>query len=118
MAKYTNKLKRAMCLLVCEEKQSTIGIAAKYNVPLKTFEKWITAYNKDSTVFDDNKPVKYNNSTKPFEDMPDYSSMSNDELQKELMKRDIEIARLKKGYSVKGCGTKKVYVTYSTKNTK
>lgn len=118
MVKYTNELKKSMCLLVCEEKQSTVVVAAKYNVPLKTFEKWITAYNKDSTVFDENKPVKYNNSTKPFEEIPDYSSMSNDELQKELMKRDIEIARLKKGYSVKGRGAEKVYVTYSTKNMK
>lgn len=118
MATYSNSLKKEMCILVCDEKQSTIGIAAKYNVPLKTFEKWITAYYKDSTVYDETKPVKFRNSAKPYESMPDYDSMTNEELLHEIMKRDIEIARLKKGYSVKGSGTKREYTTYSIKNTK
>ena len=43
----------------------------------------------------------------------------NEELELELMKKDIEIARLKKGYIVKGGGTgRKVFVTFSKKNTK
>jgi hypothetical protein len=34
------------------------------------------------------------------------------------MKKDIEIARLKKGYVVKGVGAEKEYVTIFNKNTK
>lgn len=45
--------------------------------------------------------------------------MSKEELKKHLMKKDIEIARLKKGYLAEGGGTeKKVFVSFSKKNTK
>lgn len=48
----------------------------------------------------------------------EYESMEKPELIKELMKRDIEVSRLKKGYSVKGGGSKKAYVTFSGSSTK
>lgn len=41
-----------------------------------------------------------------------------EELEIELMKKDIEIARLKKGYTVKGVGQEKEYVTTFDKNIK
>lgn len=41
-----------------------------------------------------------------------------EELELELMKKEIEIARLKKGYMVKGVGAKKEFVTTFDKNTK
>ena len=41
-----------------------------------------------------------------------------EELELELMKKEIEIARLKKGYTVKGVGAKKEYVTTFDKNIK
>lgn len=41
-----------------------------------------------------------------------------EELELELLKKDIEIARLKKGYMVKGVGAKKEYVTTFDKNIK
>ncbi len=41
-----------------------------------------------------------------------------EELELEIMKKDIEIARLKKGYSVKGVGQEKEFVTTFSKNTK
>lgn len=41
-----------------------------------------------------------------------------EELELELMKKDIEIARLKKGYNVKGVGVKKEFVTTFSKNIK
>jgi transposase len=41
-----------------------------------------------------------------------------EELELEIMKKDIEIARLKKGYNVKGVGQKKEFVTTFNKNTK
>ena len=40
--------------LIVNEKHSTIKTAQQFEVPLKTVEKWITAYNKDSNVFNDN----------------------------------------------------------------
>ena len=41
-----------------------------------------------------------------------------EELELEIMKKDIEIARLKKGYNVKGVGAEKEFVTTFNKNTK
>ena len=37
--------------LIVNEKHSTIGTAQQFDIPLKTVEKWITAYNKDNNVF-------------------------------------------------------------------
>lgn len=41
-----------------------------------------------------------------------------EELELEILKKDIEIARLKKGYIVKGVGAEKEYITTLDKNTK
>ena len=41
-----------------------------------------------------------------------------EELELEIMKQDIEIARLKKGYNVKGVGQEKEFVTIFNKNIK
>ena len=41
-----------------------------------------------------------------------------DRLKLELMKKDIEIERLKKGYIVKGDGPKRKYITINKKNLK
>ena len=40
--------------LICNEKHSTIKTAEQFEIPLKTVEKWITAYNKDNRCFDSN----------------------------------------------------------------
>lgn len=53
------------------------------------------------------------------EDMiPDYHSMSKEELIEELMKAKIREARLKKGYMVKGDGAEKEYILLDNKNTR
>lgn len=41
-----------------------------------------------------------------------------EELELEILKKDIEIARLKKGYAVKGVGAKKEFITTFSKNIK
>lgn len=38
--------------LIVNEKHSTIKTAEQFDIPLKTLEKWITAYNKDHRCFD------------------------------------------------------------------
>lgn len=50
--KYDKKFKKKLAELVCIKKESTKKTAEKYDVPLKTFEKWITKYNKDPEYFD------------------------------------------------------------------
>lgn len=49
----------------------------------------------------------------------DYNDLTNEELKRELMKKDIEISRLKKGYTVKEGGMEnKVFITFCKKNMK
>ena len=54
----------------------------------------------------------------PMSSSDDYSSMTREELIKELMKSKIREARLKKGYLVKGVGADKEYILLDSKNTK
>ena len=45
---YNKNFKAMIVNLICVEKHSTIKIAEQFDVPLKTIEKWVTAYNKDN----------------------------------------------------------------------
>lgn len=49
--KYENSFKSMLVNLVVNERHSTIKTAEQFDVPLKTLEKWITAYNKNHNVF-------------------------------------------------------------------
>ena len=117
---YSIELKKKLCEEICFNHASTLKTAEEYNIPLKTLEKWITAFNKDNHCFD--PKIEFVNDFKIINNVssiPDYNELSNDELKKMLMKKDIEIARLKKNYLVKQDGTgKKVFITLSKKNTK
>lgn len=52
--KYDNNFKSMLVNLIVNEKHSTMKTAEQFDIPLKTLEKWITAYNKDNKVFDAN----------------------------------------------------------------
>ena len=49
--KYERSFKSMIINLILNEKHSTIKTAEQFNIPLKTLEKWITAYNKYNNVF-------------------------------------------------------------------
>ena len=123
MAQYTNNLKKKLCTMICENHHSTIKTAESYGIPLKTLEKWITAYNKNPHIYDEE--IEYNDFHIIDEIKCDqnnnesYENLSESELKDLLMKKDIEIARLKKNYQVIKDGTgKKVFITFCKKNTK
>lgn len=116
---YTIDLKRKLCTDICLNGKSTIKTAEEYNIPLKTLEKWITAFNKNNHCFDQRFEENDFKIIDSFIPTTSYDDLSNEELKKQLMKKDIEIARLKKGYMVKEGGMgRKVFVTFSKKNTK
>lgn len=117
--KYSIEIKKKLCEMICLNHYSTIKTAEKYNIPLKTLEKWITAYNKDSHCFDPKIESVNDFSIITESTHSNYDDLDIDDLKKQLMKKDIEIARLKKGYLVKEGGMgEKVFVTFSKKNTK
>ena len=78
--KYDNNFKSMIVNLICNENHSTIKTAEQFEVPLKTVEKWITAYNKDNKCFD-----------------ADYKTQSRiiDDLKREVakLKRDNDILK-------------------------
>lgn len=80
--KYDNNFKAMIVNLICNEKHSTIKTAQQFEIPLKTVEKWITAFNKDNRCFD-----------------ADYKTQSQiiDELKREVsrLKKDNEILKKK-----------------------
>ena len=121
--KYDNNFKSMIVNLIVNEKHSTIKTAEQFDIPLKTLEKWITAYNKDEHCFDED--VLYDDfhiiSDSPINNNYDvnYDELSNDELKTLLIKKDIEITRLKKNYQVVKDGMgQKVFITFFKKNTK
>ena len=117
---YNIELKKKLCEVICLNHDSTLKTAEEYNVPIKTLEKWITAFNKDNHCFD--PKVEVINDFKIIDDnlsSTNFDDLSIDELKTLLMKKDIEIARLKKNYLVKEGGTEnKVFITFSKKNMK
>ena len=50
--KYDKNFKSMIVNLIVNEKHSTLKTAEQFDIPLKTVEKWITAYNKDNRCFD------------------------------------------------------------------
>ena len=52
MAKRYNLEFKKMAVELTKNGASTIKTAKDLNIPLKTFENWITAYNKDPHIFD------------------------------------------------------------------
>ena len=49
---YSRDFKKMITELIIINHHSTIKTAEEFNVPLKTLENWITAYNKDNHCFD------------------------------------------------------------------
>lgn len=49
---YSTEFKKMAVDLIKVSKHSTIQTAKDLNIPLKTLEKWITAYNKNNKIFD------------------------------------------------------------------
>ena len=116
---YNHDLKKKLCEKICIDHYSTLKTANKYGIPIKTLEKWVTAFNKDNHCFD--PIILVSNDFKIINNIEnkDYSDLTNDELKNIIMKKDIEIARLKKAYTVEGGGMeKKVFVSFSKKNMK
>jgi len=82
MSRYYDKNFKSMIVnLIANEGCSTLKTAEQFDVPLKTVEKWITAYNKDHNVFN-----------------ADYLSKNQqiEELKKRLAKAENENEILKK----------------------
>ena len=93
--------------------------ADKYEISGSTFKEWKKAYLEFGI---DGLRSQTGKTSHGFNHLAGLRNKKNktkeEELQLKVMKLEIEVARLKKGYLVKGVGSKKEYVTIKDLNTK
>ena len=91
------------------------SVAAAHGLSEKLFHTWIKKYRENGIEGLKSKTGKHSNpNTGKYNRHPS----EVEKLKKELLKKEIEIERLKKGYQVKGGGAQKEYVTTIDVNTK
>lgn len=95
MRRYTVAYKKAVVEAIKNEGLSTVGTARQEKVPLKTLEKWITAYNKDPNCFDVEK-ANINEEIKSLRSKIDNLNRQKKVLQRLLQEKQEEKARLDK----------------------
>lgn len=88
-------------------------ISESNNVEISILKKWIKKY-RDKGI----RGLKSNTGKHSSKGRPKKASSKEEELERIIIKQQIEIERLKKGYYVKGVGQKKEYVSTYEKNTK
>ena len=91
-------------------------ICRKYNISTRAFRDWRFKYDEKGIDGLKSQTGKKSGGTKG----QGARKFKNEEerLQREIVKLEIEVARLKKGYQVKGVGDQKEYVTTFEENMK
>ncbi|AZK44752.1 helix-turn-helix domain-containing protein [Erysipelothrix piscisicarius] len=98
-----------------DEHISAAKLSQETGIPKGTINGWIDRFMRDGKEGLKNKKKTGNH----FSALHTSKSLTElERLQLEILKRDIEIARLKKGYQVKGVGVNKEFVTLKDKNSK
>ena len=93
---------------------SQVALGRELGISDKNIGRWIIEYLKDGV-----KGLQPKKKGNPYLALYTSKSLSeNDRLRLENMKLKVELARAKKGYTAKGVGTKKVYVTLDGKTIK
>jgi len=85
-------------------------VADKYKVVPSTIFVWVKQF-KERSENGKNDDINYSKKES-------FTQKDIDNLYQEIMRKDIEIERLKKGYTTRGGGTKKEYAILNKKNTK
>lgn len=94
-----------------EQHESHRDLGKIYGTSDKNISRWINQYLKDGV-----EGLKPKKTGSPYSALHTSKSLSElERLRLENMKLKVELARAKKGYTVKGVGTKKAYVTLSGK---
>lgn len=88
---YSRDFKKMTVELIKLQGHSTIKTAEQFDIPLKTLEKWITAYNKDHRCFDED--VLYDD----FHIISDFPINNNNDVNYDALSYDdLKTSELKK----------------------
>ena len=112
--KWTAEEKEAIVLEYLNGKAGYKSIAKSHGVDTRLFTRWIRKYRESGTEGLRSKRGRNN----PNLGKHDRHPSEVERLKKELLKKEIEIERLKKGYQVKGGGDQKEFVTTFDANTR
>lgn len=113
--KWTNEDRKRVVSLYLNHHLSMYQISNEQGIPIGTVKGWIARFYKYGEHGLVNKKKKGN----LFSALHTSKSLTEvDRLKLELLKRDVEIERLKKGYQVKGVGANKEFVTLKDKSFK
>ena len=111
--KWSKEEKLKLVLLHLNEKVSLMQIEKEYSVSNGLVSTWVKKY------LNGGEEALVSRSGNPYAALHTSKSLSEVErLRLIVAKQEIEIARLKKGYWVKGVGVNKEYVTGSGENTR
>ncbi len=91
---------------------STRAIAEKYGTTQCVFNKWLKKYRNNGIE------GLISNTGKNGKGKGNFKKTELEQLKEDLLKKEIELMRLKKGYVVKGVGAKKEYVSILDVNIK
>ena len=107
--------------LVLEWQTTNIGMqtfAVSKGIAPRPFMRWVHAYEEQGIDGLKSKTGKCG-SGNPYAALHNKKNLTElERLRLELAKKEVECERLKKGYSVKGVGRRKEYVTINKKNSK
>lgn len=112
---YTIEEKLNIVITYLNGNKSSRGIERENGIPHRNIERWVKCY-LESGIDGLENSKKTGNKYAALHKSKRLSEVER--LKLELMKKDIEIERLKKGYIVKGDGQQKQYVTINKKNLK
>ena len=102
----------------CLNGESITKLSKEYNLDRKRIYIWIKKYEKSGIEGLKSQTGKASHKNQHAGLHLRKPKNRIEELELELMKKEIEIARLKKGYIVKGVGAEKEFVTTLDRNTK
>ena len=116
--KYSVEEKKAHLIAYYDSNLPHKRYAKNNGIPDGTFRRWIANYEKNGVEGLKSKTGKCG-SGNPYAALHVKKNLTEVErLRLELAKKEVECERLKKGYSVKGVGRRKEYVTINKKNLK
>ena len=109
----TSEEKEKIVLEYINKRISIRAIAVKYETSTSVFNKWLKQYREKGKNGFESQTGK---SSKPNNGKYKRNKSEIEKLKEELLKKEIEMMRLKKGYIVKGVGVEKEYVSISDVN--
>ena len=110
--------KEQIVLKCINENMPYAKVGKEIGVSKSVVRKWVLAYQKSGLEGLKSKTGRCG-SGNPYAALHNKKNLTEVErLRLELAKNEVECERLKKGYSVKGVGQRKEYVTISKKNSK